>query len=193
VLSLAGAHSKFSSSVSGTMRTETEVTTTSGTIVNFDNIPYWAKRISIVGYSVSFVGNNGGLSIRVKTSNGAVVTGYRSSSSAVWYNSTASVYNSAQAVTAFLYGFGVTTSVRDFTHTLTSMNQNPSSVIGQPGTSTVWVSTGTMGAQYSGGLAYGVVNQGGVIDPGAAVTGVQIFASDGTAFDSGTITVICEG
>jgi len=193
VLSLAGSHSKFSSSVSGTMRTETEVTTTSGTVVNFDNLPYWAKRISIVGYSVSFVGNNGGLAIRVKTSNGAVTTGYRSTSSAVYYGGSAMSSVAQQAITAFLYGFGVTTTVRDFTHALTSMNQNPSSVLGQPGTSTVWVSTGTMGAQYSAGAAFGCVNQGGVIDPGAAVTGIQIFSSDGTAFDSGTITVICEG
>lgn len=193
VLSLASSHSKFSSSVSGTMRTETEVTTTSGTVVNFDNLPYWAKRITVVGYSVSFVGNNGGLCIRVKTSNGAIVTGYRGSSSAVWWDTTAFTRNAQKATTTFLYGFGVLSTLRDFTHTLTSMNQTPSSGLGPPGTSTVWVSTGTMGAQYSAGAAYGCVNQGGVINPNARLTGVQIFSSDGTAFDSGTITVICEG
>ena len=73
------------------------------------------------------------------------------------------------------------------------MNQTPASGLGQSGTSTVWVATGTMGAQYTAGAAYGVVTLGGVVDATATVTGVQVFFSLGSAFDAGRITVICEG
>ena len=192
-LSLAGSHSKFESSVSGTMRTETEVATTSGTVVNFDNLPYWAKRISVVGYGVSSVGTNDNLCFRLKTSSGAIVSNYRSSSAAIYFTGTATNTLPAKATTVFQYGFGVASSVRDFVHTFTSMNQTPASGLGQSGTSTVWVATGTMGAQYNAGAAYGVITQGGVVDATNTVTGVQIFFSLGSAFDAGTITVICEG
>jgi hypothetical protein len=193
VLSLASSHSKFSSSVSGTMRTETEVTTTSGTVVNFDNLPYWAKRISVVGYGVSCVGTNDNLCFRLKTSNGAIATGYRSSSAAAYFTGVATNTLPAKATTVFQYGFGIASTVRDFVHTFTSMNQTPSSGLGPPGTSTVWVATGTMGAQYNAGAAYGVITQGGVVDATGTVTGVQVFFSLGSAFDAGKITVICEG
>lgn len=192
-LSLAASHSKFESSVSGTMRTETEVATTSGTVVNFDNLPYWAKRISVVGYGVSSVGTNDNLCFRLKTSSGAIVSNYRSSSAATYFTGTATNTLPSKATTVFVYGFGINSSIRDFVHTFTSMNQTPASGLGQSGTSTVWVATGTMGAQYNSGAAYGVVTQGGVVDATNTVTGVQIFFSLGSAFDAGTITVICEG
>ena len=175
------------------MRPKTKVPITCGMENNFDNFPTGAKRISFLGRGIFFVGASGNFCIRVKPSNGAVPTGYRSSSSAVWYNGTVTPSGTAPATTTFLYVFGIATSLRDFTHALTSMNQTPAIGLGQSDTSTVWVSTGTMGAQYSAGAAYGCINQGGMIDPGAVLTGVQIFSSDGTAFDAGTITVICEG
>ena len=172
-------------SVSGTMRYETAVTVTSGNVVNFDNLPSWAKRIKVVGYTVSFTGVNDALALRLKTSSGAVTSGYRSSSSANYYDGSIQRIISTPAAGAFVYGFGQASTVRDFEHTFTNL-----ATTGNPN---VWVSTGIMGAQYNSGVAYGTVTAGGVINTLGAVTGVQVFSQLGSAFDSGTMTVICEG
>jgi len=185
VLSLASTHATFSTSVSGTMRYETAVTATSGSVVNFDNLPSWAKRIKVVGYSVSFTGESDLLGLRLKTSSGAVIANYRSTSSANWYDGSIQRTLSETATSAFTYRFGRASSFRDFEHTFTkiSFGSDPD----------VYISTGIMGAQFNSGAAYGNVTAGGVINTLGAVTGVQVFSTLGAAFDSGTMTVICEG
>ena len=174
-------------SISGTMRYETALTVTNNTVVNFNNLPSWAKRIKIVGYGVSFVGNNDSMAIRVKTFFGAINTGYRSHSAAGYYTGTSHIIQAGDSSTAVVYGFAISPSLRDFEHTFTNVPTTASPY--------VWVGTGVMGASYnqSGLYGYGTVTAGGVINALAPVTGVQIFSSLGTAFDAGVITVICEG
>ena len=174
-------------SVIGTMRYETSVSVTNNTVVNFNNLPSWAKRINITGYGVSFVGNNDHMAIRVKTFFGAITANYRSHSSASWYDGTSHVTLNVDSTTAVVYGFGISQSVRDFEHTFTNVPTTASPY--------VWVSTGVMGGSYtqSGVYGYGSVTAGGVVNALAPVTGVQIFSTLGTAFDAGVITVICEG
>ncbi len=187
VLSLANTHATFSTSVSGTMRYETAVTVTSGTLLEFNSLPSWAKRISIVAYGVSFTTDNDNTCLRVKTSSGAVTANYRSQSAAVYFNGAAKDTIPLTSTTAIVYGFGIKESVRDFVHTFTNISTtaNPD----------VWVSTGVMGASYNdaGLIGYGTVTTGGVINALGTVTGVQIFGAAGGSFDAGTMTVICEG
>jgi hypothetical protein len=192
-LTFATPHAAFSTSVSGTLRTETAVAVTSGSLVEFNNLPYWAKRISIVAYEVSFSIDLANLAIRVKTSNGAVTGNYRITSVASFFDGTVSTISPTASTTAVVYPFGQASSLRDFVHTFTTLNEVPSNTLGQPNSSTVWVSTGTMGGQFSSPTGYGVVTTGGVVNALGAVTGVQILPTTVATFTSGTMTVICEG
>ena len=192
-LTFATTHAAFTSSVSGTLRTETAVTVTSGSLVELNNLPYWAKRISIVAYELSLSIDNTHLGIRLKNTSGAVNSLYRNTSVAVYYDGTTQLKTITRSSTAIVYTFGQASSLRDFVHTFTSMNQTPSNTFGQPNATNVWVSTGTMGGQFGSGTGYGVVNTGGVVNAQARVTGVQLFPTTGGTFTGGTITVICEG
>ena len=125
------------------------------------------------------------LAIRVKNSSGAVTSLYRNSSAATYYDGTNAVISPNTSSTSIVYVFGQASSLRDFVHTFTNV---PTTTFPD-----VWVSTGTMGAQYASGTAYGVVNAGGVVNAQGALTGVQLFPTSVSTFTGGTITVICEG
>jgi len=185
VLNLASTHATFATSVSGTMRYETAVTATSGSLVEFNNLPSWTKKISVVGYGVSFTLDPDSLGMRLKTSNGAIASNYRNTSAANYYTGAVNTTIVNRSITAIIYGFGQATTLRDFVHEFTNLPTT--------GNPHVWVSTGIMAAEYSSGAAYGNVTSGGVINTLGQVTGVQIFPTSGGAFDSGTMTVICEG
>ena len=185
VLSLASTHATFATSVSGTMRYETAVTATSGSLVEFNNLPSWTKKISVVGYGVSFTVENDSLAIRLKTSSGAITSNYRNTSVANYYTGAANTTLISRSITAIVYSFGIAATLRDFVHEFTNLPTT--------GNPHVWLSNGIMDTEYSSGTAYGNVTSGGVINTLSQVTGVQIFPTAGGAFDAGTMTVICEG
>ena len=182
VLKLANTHSTFSSSVSGLMRYETAVTVTSGSLVEFDNLPSWAKRITVVGYSISFSGSTSVLALRVKSGGSAVTSNYRCTSSTSFGDGTTTTVGAVKYVNAVGFTFGTASSERQLEIVFTNVTGNR------------WIYAGIHGGIFNSGLYFGNTTAAGDIDAGGALNGIQIFPSvSPDTFTGGTITVICEG
>ena len=182
VLNLASTHATFSTSVSGTMRYETSVTVTSGSLVEFDNLPSWAKRITVVGYSISFSGDGSVLALRVKSGGSAVTSNYRCTSSTSFGDGTTTVVSAVKYVNAVGFTFGTTSSERQVEIVFTNVTGNR------------WIYAGIHGGIFNSGLNFGNTTAAGDVDAGGALNGIQIFPSvSPDTFTGGTMTVICEG
>ena len=175
-------HATFSTSVSGTMRYETSVTVTSGTVVNFDNLPSWAKRITVVGYSISFSGGVSVLALRVKSGGSAITSNYRCTSSILFGDGTTTTAGTDKYVNAIGFSFGTASTERQLEIVFTNVTGNR------------WIYNGTHGGIFNSGLNFGNATAVGDIDAGGALNGIQIFPSiNPDTFTGGTMTVICEG
>ena len=175
-------HATFSTSVSGTMRYETSVTVTSGTVVNFDNLPSWAKRITVVGYSISFSGSTSGLALRVKSGGSAITSNYRCTSSASFGDGTTTTVTAVKFLTAVGFDFGQASSERQLEIVFTNVTGNR------------WIYAGIHGGIFNSGLSFGNTTAAGDVDAGGALDGIQIFPNiSPDTFTGGTMTVICEG
>lgn len=175
-------HATFSTSVSGTMRYETSVTVTSGSLVEFNNLPSWAKRITVVGYSISFSGNASVLGLRVKSGGSAVTSSYRCTSSTSFGDGTTTTVGEVKYVTAVGFNFGTASSERQLEIVFTSVTGNR------------WIYAGMHGGIFNSGLGFGNTTAAGDVDAGGALDGIQIFpTTPSDTFTGGTMTVICEG
>ena len=164
------------------MRYETSVTVTSGNLVEFNSLPSWAKRITVVGYSISFSGDLSGLALRVKSGGSAITSNYRCTSSTSFGDGTTTTVSAVKYVTAVGFTFGTASSERQLTIAFTNVTGNR------------WVYNGIHGGIFNSGLNYGNTTAAGDIDAGGTVDGIQIFPSiSPDTFTGGTMTVICEG
>jgi hypothetical protein len=148
----------------------TAVATTSGTAIDFTNIPSWAKRITVMFNGVS---TNGTSMMQIQIGSGSITTtGY---SSAQWANNTSSSTNAtglgliANQVAAGIY-YGVVT--------LTNVSGN------------IWVMSSTLGAPTGGNninCAGGGISLSGVLDR------LRLTTVAGTdTFDAGSVNIMWE-
>ena len=144
---------------------------TSGTTVDFTNIPSWAKRIIVTLNGVSLSGSSDIL-IQLGTSGGFVNTGYNSVS--------ARISGAGAANTTATNGFNVTGGMA------AAANLVYGAITIANHTGNTWVESGVLSAT---GTAY-VLPSGGSIALAAALTQVRITTANGTdTFDAGSINI----
>jgi hypothetical protein len=150
----------------------TAVTSTSGTSIDFTNIPSWVKRITVM---LSGVSTNGTSLIYVQLGTGAgptfVTTGYNSP----FMTTAASSMNTQLATVGFsIINPSAAASLHSGTFILTNLSGNTWTGFGSCGTT-----SGTRMFLTSGAIALG-----------AALTAVRISTAD--TFDAGTINILYE-
>lgn len=163
----------------GQLKFSTAVTSTSGTSIDFTNIPSWAKRITVMFDGVS---TNGTVpyQIQLGTSGGFDIASYVSWSGIV---NTSSAANANGSTTGFIVS--VINAVAD-TQTGSVQITNI--------TGNTWVSSGLIARD---GAVDGVVMSAGSKTLSAALTQLRVISSatgspSGT-FDAGTINILYEG
>lgn len=171
-------HATFSTSVSGTMKYQTSQTVSSGSSVSFDNLPSWAKRVTVLAEGLSFASTAAPL-LRLKTGGSSVTTGYRSSTTA--FNTTETTSSTTKTTVGFKFEAAAADMKADFTATFTNITGN------------TWVLSGHLGVFYSSDANGGTALAAGKVDIGGALSGVEILPSATDTFDAGTLVVICEG
>jgi len=144
----------------------TAVATTSGTNVDFVNIPSWVRRITVILQGVSTNGTSG---VVVVLGTGAtptyVTTGYSGGS----YNGADAIFSSSFIVS----GTGTAADLRSGIATFVLFD------------GTTWVCSGAVGDS-SGGAT----SSGGYITLGAALTAISVRTA--AVFDSGNINILYE-
>ena len=153
----------------------TSVASTSGTSIDFINIPSWAKRITVMFNGASTNGTSV-VMVRVGTSAGFATSGYNSSGAAI--------QGTACTSTAFTSGFGLhDAGTAAQVHSGNFILTNP--------TGNIWV------ASYVGfGLASPSRTHfcGGDVSLGGTLDRVRITTVNGSdTFDAGTINISYEG
>jgi len=147
---------------------------TSGTSIDFTNIPVWVKRITVMLNGVSTNGTSQPM-IQIGTNAGVQATGYSAN--------TTSITTAANAVTNYTNGWQLYTSLAAnvFSGVLTLVQQDPSN-----GT---WVGTGLFSVSIpSLVITSGVKTLSGTLDR------VRITTANGTdAFDAGSVNIFYEG
>lgn len=171
-------HATFSTSVSGTMKYETSQTVSSGSSVDFDNLPSWAKRVTVVTEGLSFASTASPV-FRLKTGGSSVTSGYRSSSTG--WNTTSTDSGTVKATSGFVFNSATADMKADITATFTNLTGN------------TWVLNGLLGVFYGSDANGGTVTCAGSVDIGGALSGVQIHPSATDTFDAGKLVLICEG
>ena len=147
----------------------TAVASTSGTSIDFLNIPSWAKRITVMMSGVSTNGTSNFLIQAITGASTVVNTGYASSASngASGATSTAGNIITAVVTAAVLY---------NLTATLVNVSGN------------TWLTTSIGGTNGSNAGNMG----GGTVTLGAALTGVRITSVTPDTFDAGSINILYE-
>lgn len=155
----------------------TAVSSTSGTSINFTNLPSWCERITILFQAVSTTGtSNVGIQLGTGGTPTYVVTGYLSNGNTI----AGAAVSSASYTT--LFGLG-------------SANQTAaSSMHGQMVLTNItgnnWVFSGTTSQTNTNASHFG----NGSLSLGAALTAIRITTVAGTdTFDAGTINIMYEG
>jgi hypothetical protein len=144
---------------------------TTGTVVDFTNIPSWVKRITIMFSAVSTSGTSFKQIQLIYGGSTVVTTGYRSSSAR--FN--ANALTESAAATGFLINANSAADDMYGSFTLTNL------------TGDTW--TGFGGVTYSAGF---LSSAGGVVI-GGTLTGVRITTVNGTdTFDAGSINILYE-
>ncbi len=148
--------------------------TASGTSVDFNDIPSWAKRITVIFNGVS-TNSTSGIALRIGTSSGFESTGY--TSGVVWAGGANAI---AGSTTQFLITAPVSASeIYSGSIVLTAFN-----------TSNAWVLSGIRAREGTGGA-----NQsGGAKTLSGTLDRIRILTVNGTdTFDAGTINIMVEG
>lgn len=145
--------------------------TTSGTAINFTNVPSWVRRITFMFNGVS---TNGTSILQLQLGTGAtptyVTSGYTGT---FWY--------SGGGGGTFTTGIGISasavTNVRSGAVIITSMGSN------------LWVATGAVGLSDVGITS----TTGAAVSLGAALTAIRLTTVNGTdAFDLGSVNILYE-
>jgi hypothetical protein len=156
----------------GRMVLETAQASTSGTEVDFTDIPSWVKRVTVMFSGVS---TNGGSDVQIQLGAGSITSsGYLGDSSNI---------SGAVSTGAYLAGFGINaggaTVLRHGTFTISALGSN------------IWAASGNIGI--SGLGAYMVVSAGTVTLSGT-LDRIRITTVNGTdTFDAGSINLLLEG
>ena len=149
--------------------------TTSGTSIDFTDIPSWVKRVTVMFSGVSTNGTSF-VHVQLGTSAGFATTGYGSHSSFI---SSAPSYGAVNSSAGFLLYAASATSIRSGTMTLHALGNNK------------WVSSHIIGCD-DGGIAV-TLTGGGNKDLSSTLDRIRITTVNGTdTFDAGTINVMYE-
>jgi hypothetical protein len=155
----------------------TAVASTSGTSINFTNLPSWCERITILFQAVSTTGtSNVGIQLGTGGTPTYVVTGYLSNGNTI----AGAAVSSASYTTLFGLGSAnqVAASSMQGQMVLTNITGNN------------WVFSGTTSQTNTNASHFG----NGSLSLGAALTAVRITTVAGTdTFDAGTINIMYEG
>ena len=157
--------------IQGTIKSGTAVASTSGTSIDFTNIPSWVKRVTVMFNQVSLSGTSGFL-VQLGDAGGVETTGYASTV----------LNDSGSTTTDSTSGFILTNTGSSNTITwkgalyLNLVNTN--------------TFVGTSALTRAGGAQYAT----GVKELSAAIDRVRITTVNGTdTFDAGTINILYEG
>lgn len=150
----------------------TSQASTSGTAINFTNIPSWAKRITVMFDNVS---TNGSSLVMIQLGSGSyTTTGYNGNSSA--YTNAATPTTSVNTVGFMSSSGGSAGDLRNGAFTLTNLSGNTWICTGQFSVAT-YVTTGT-----------GQITLSGTLDR------LRVTTFNGTdVFDNGNINIMYEG
>lgn len=153
----------------------TAVPSTSGTTIDFTNIPSWVKRITVMFYGVSVSGTD---TVLLRLGTGATPT-----YAATGYLTGNAVFNGA-SIGSFnnpTNGFAITAggSAAALTH---------GSVVLTLVTGTLWT---VSGSTMNSGSTRGVTTAGS-LDAGAALTAIRIITETTNTFDAGSINILYE-
>ncbi len=161
-------------SVRGGITSSTSVASTSGTSIDFTDIPSWVKRVTVMFSGVSLSGTSSFL-LQVGTSGGVVNTGYSGGGARYGGNAIA-----AASGTTGISPWNITPSATYSGHAIWTL------VSGN-----IWTCSlnfGVSGGTESGCMAGGSVTLSGTLDR------VRITTSNGTdTFDAGSINILYEG
>lgn len=151
----------------------TAVASTSGTSIDFTNIPSWVKRITVMFQNVSTDGTSD-YWLRLGTSGGFTTSGYT--------GYLARQAASSNSYTAFSSAFVLTNnflSTAQFSGNIVITNQ----------TSNVWV----MNGQIVDGTGTGnMMNMAGFVSLSGTLTQVRLTSATPNTFDAGTINILYE-
>jgi len=170
-LSLVGTNASSNGTVSIT--SGTAVASTSGTSINFTDIPSWVKRITIMFNGVSSNGSSAKL-IQLGTSGGVQTTSY---------NCTSGYMGASSAFASFTTGIGI--------NSIGAANIIHGSIIFslQNTSDNSWVAQGVVGLTDA---AYNIITAGSKT-LSALLTTIRITTVNGTdAFDAGSINILYE-
>lgn len=156
-----------------TSKTETNV---SGTSVDFDNIPSWVKRITIMFDGVSTSGTSDVI-IQLGTSSGFTTSGYSGSAYTVVGGSSPGATGYSSGFLIRLGGAASATATREGFVTLMKIGENK------------WVGSVNIGLSNTVYAANGA----GSLDLGAVLTQVRVTTVNGTdTFDAGSVNIMYE-
>jgi len=148
----------------------------SNTVLDFESIPSWAKRVTVIFSGVSTNGTSQ-LIIQIGDSGGVEATGYESRSSYI--------YQGAQSTAGYTTGFGINAGAA--TNALSGMAQLFNI------TANTWICTlmvGSPDAGTNGFIPYGT----GVKTLSGTLDRVRITTINGTdTFDAGSVNIMYEG
>jgi hypothetical protein len=158
----------------GVITSGTAVASTSGTAIDFTNIPSWVKRITVMFQGVSTDGTSD-YWLRLGTSGGFATSGY------VGYMARQAA--SSNSYNAFSQSFVLTNgflATEVFSGNIVITNQ----------TGNVW----TMNGQITGSNSTGnMMNMAGYVSLSGTLTQVRITSATPNNFDAGTINILYEG
>jgi hypothetical protein len=154
------------------LKSGTSVASTSGTSIDFTNIPSWVKRITVILNAVSTNGN-ANMKFQLGDSGGIETTGYGSIGG--WIGSSSTSFASTTGFDA--YGDSTSTLDRSGTIVFSTIGSN------------IWVCT----AQYTGPSQPFIYCISGVKTLSDTLTQVRITTTNGTdTFDAGSINILYE-
>ena len=160
---------------------ETSQASTSGTSIDFPNIPSWVKRITVILNGVSTSGASNNVLLQLGDSGGVETTGYISYASTVYINlSTGVVVSTGTGRTdGFPILFGLASSIRFGAYTLYNISGN------------TWVATYTFGTSDAIQLA-GSSQGGGNKTLSGTLDRVRLTTTGGDTFDAGLVNIMYE-
>ena len=171
---VAGTNTQTLVAATGTLApliSGTAVASTSGTAINFTDIPSWVKRVTVMFSGVSTSGTSNPL-IQLGTSSGVTTSGYLAGGN-----------ESGTTRVAYTTGFGIAA--------LAAVNLLYGHMVITQITGNSWVSSHNMMLQQSG--VYYPLTGAGTVTLSSALDRVRITTVNGTdTFDAGTINILYE-
>lgn len=166
---------------SNVIKNGTAVNSTSGTAIDFTNIPSWAKRITVLFNGVSTSGTSP-VRIQIGSSGGFLTSGYQGG---VTLN-----VNATGASDAYTNGAGFLVDLANATYTIAGSIRHGAIELLSFG-SNRWIYSGRIAMSQATGAVY---NSAGNAALASALTQIRITTVNGTdTFDLGSINILYEG